>query len=119
MKKPTRITFVNRFTAYLLGVYLFTGVTVPGYMNVQQYIFKKAGWIGFIRPDALFPLRFIALSVGVFLLSVGIEYVRTVLIQKPFLRIVDRRCAGKLKKVDAFMASLTDPRSNSTLQTGG
>lgn len=99
-KKPFHSPPINRVTSHTFGVYLLSELYILGYYGIQQYIFKKLTWMGFITEDIFFPLRSTAVVLLVFLLGIGVESVRDLLLQKPFMKLVDRKFSSKLDRID-------------------
>lgn len=97
---------VNRVAECTLGVYLFHENSVLSFPNMVEHIFYRLTKIGFIGTSALFPLQYLAATVLVFISGAAIEYVRDMVIQKPFMNRLTRRYSAKLETIDAWFNSI-------------
>ncbi|MBQ6164960.1 MAG: acyltransferase [Clostridia bacterium] len=102
-QKPFYSGAVNRVAALTFGVYLLTELYVLDYYGIQEYIFKKFTWMGFITDGILFPLQYAAVVLLVFLLGIGVEFFRDLVLQKPFMKFIEKHFSANLQKADDWL----------------
>ncbi len=101
--KPRGNRIVNAVSRHTLGVYLFHDCQL---FKIVEIVFDFAIIYGVLNKNILmFPLTYILLVVAIFILGIIFEALRNLLLQRPFLKFVNKHFGDKLNKIDGWFNS--------------
>ncbi|MCE5187799.1 MAG: acyltransferase [Eubacteriales bacterium] len=102
LKLPVRYNkTINKMAACSLGIYLFQENSIgPNILNTFISFLKSTG---FITANAIFPLEYIAIVIVVFVAGLLVESVRSILIQEPTMRWLEKKYAKGMNRIDLWM----------------
>lgn len=101
-KEPTYNKTVNTVASCTLGVYLFHEASLFALPQTTDYVFSKLEEIGYLTMGPLFPLQHFSIVIAVFAIGVILELIRDRVIQRPFMKWVDKKYSGQIAKVDKW-----------------
>ena len=104
--KPTYNKVINKIASCCLGVYLFHENNVMKFPNVTDTFCQKVNSLGYMRADMFFPFKYIIIVLVLFIVGTILECVRTLVIQKPFMKWFSSKYSSRLAKIDDWLNCL-------------
>ncbi len=105
-RKPTYNRTVNHISSHCLGVYLFHENNLLGLPNTLDVIFRRSTSLGYLTLNSWFPVQFTGIVVCVFIVGILLEWLRELILQKPFMKYVSKKWTHKMEAVDAWFNTL-------------
>lgn len=105
-KEERHNALINSIASYTFGVYFFHENFIAQTPNTPERIFGKLTELGFISANLWFPLKYLGIVCAVFIVGTALEWIRTVIIQKPFMKLITSKFSAKFDAVDNYINSL-------------
>lgn len=104
--KPHYNRIVNGVAACTFGVYLFHSNVVASFPMMVNWLFERYVQWKLITFTKWFPLQFGLMVLLTFAMGAALEYIRQQVLQKPMMKLLDKRCSKQMEKVDEWFNSL-------------
>lgn len=105
-KKAFYNPFINQVALCTLGVYLLHEQSLIGFSKSLDCLLYKCMDFGLLDFGWLFPLQYILIIIAIYIFATVFEYVRLLLIQKPFMKLISTKCSKRIKRFDDWMNNM-------------
>ena len=105
-KKAFYNPIINKLALCVLGVYLLHEQSLIDFSNTLDFLINKCIDFGFINFGWFFPLQYFAIVLLVYVLATIFEYIRLLIIQKPFMKYISIKFSKQINRIDESLNSL-------------